>query len=523
VRRAPLTGEVEVKVERKKKIFIKKEKKRKKENLYIMSDPFYMSNRVQQEESIKKLWGVYPILKDKGRKLEIMNRVIQLDQTDAVAYYNRGVLLHSFFKHYDLALKDYNDAIKLNKYFYKAYCSRGTLYIDYLNESDKGIEDFTKTLEIFDKYEYAYYCRGFYLMHYYLRYEDALKDFERCGEFNKKKVDEYVKEIKKKKKGGMEKEKMNCKTKCKKNAKKQKYKNTRMLKYSIERKCINHIEKKTSLMDTKSERRKKQKLELMKYHKKKNFKRMEKIKRKRVEINKQVNKKIEKIKSKREEINKKKCYGDVCKKAHINIEGNYVQIYCDDNQPCKFTLHESCWKQYLRGVKTIKRIHCPTPDCKGIVNKINIYDKYGNTNTKIFNKIKKTKKKKKKLHTKKVYIKKKRGVYIKKKKNKKKKKKRYIKKEEHANKKFSHIDNIIKKTPNYKFYGVLHKKINKVCIIRYIEDPELNIVTKEQNVFDFKVIVDSSSMKEGVVVVFNILNNIGKQYTIYNVQKPQCW
>ena len=64
---------------------------------------------------------------DVAKEIEELNKFIQLDPNDAVAYYNRGNAYDELGE-YQLAIQDFNKAIQLDPNYALAYHHRGNAY-----------------------------------------------------------------------------------------------------------------------------------------------------------------------------------------------------------------------------------------------------------------------------------------------------------------------------------------------------------------------------------------------------------
>jgi tetratricopeptide (TPR) repeat protein len=87
------------------------------------------------------------------------DKAIEINPSDADAYYNRGVA-YGHKGQYDEAISDYTKAIEMNSRHADAYYNRGTAY-GHKGQHDKAISDFTKAIEINPRYAEAYYKRGY--------------------------------------------------------------------------------------------------------------------------------------------------------------------------------------------------------------------------------------------------------------------------------------------------------------------------------------------------------------------------
>lgn len=95
--------------------------------------------------------------------IDDFNKAIELDSTNAKAYYYRGRakrLIHNNQNYQREAILDYNKAIELNPKFEEAYNWRGIEYLFMYSKPSKAIEDFSKIIALNPKNAEAYYYRG---------------------------------------------------------------------------------------------------------------------------------------------------------------------------------------------------------------------------------------------------------------------------------------------------------------------------------------------------------------------------
>lgn len=84
--------------------------------------------------------------KNPHRAIDLYTKVINIDNLNADAYNNRGVL-YKQVGHMEEALKDYNKAIELNSNDAGIYNNRGSLYAE-LGNQEKALEDYNKAIEL---------------------------------------------------------------------------------------------------------------------------------------------------------------------------------------------------------------------------------------------------------------------------------------------------------------------------------------------------------------------------------------
>lgn len=142
--------------------------KREKDNQMTSGDYIRSGNRYYDK-------------KDYQNALESYNRAVELDENNAVAYYNRGCVF-SRQKEYNKAIADYSKAIELDKNYVNAYYGRGIVYGEQ-GKYDKAIEDYSRTIELDKNYAYAYNNRG--IVFYEQReYEKAIEDYSKAIELD---------------------------------------------------------------------------------------------------------------------------------------------------------------------------------------------------------------------------------------------------------------------------------------------------------------------------------------------------
>ena len=88
---------------------------------------------------------------DVAKEIEELNKFIQLDPNDAMAYNNRGTV-YDKLDEYRLAIQDYGKAIQLDPNNAVAYFNRGFVY-DILGEYAKASADFAKACSLATQYE----------------------------------------------------------------------------------------------------------------------------------------------------------------------------------------------------------------------------------------------------------------------------------------------------------------------------------------------------------------------------------
>lgn len=111
---------------------------------------------------------------DEIQTLNACSKVIELDDSDGMVFYNRGSI-YSNRGMYEKALHDLNKTIELMPDFASAYNNRGLVH-EKLEHYEDAIADFDKTIELEDS-PIAYFNKGntFYEMK---RYADALDSYQ---------------------------------------------------------------------------------------------------------------------------------------------------------------------------------------------------------------------------------------------------------------------------------------------------------------------------------------------------------
>lgn len=117
---------------------------------------------------------VYYQTGDEMHTLNTCTKIIELDQNDGMAYYNRGSI-YSNIRLYEKALSDLNRTIELLPDYGSAYNNRGLVH-ERMEHYTEALEDFNKAIELEDS-PIAYYNRG--NTHFEIeKYNEALVDYE---------------------------------------------------------------------------------------------------------------------------------------------------------------------------------------------------------------------------------------------------------------------------------------------------------------------------------------------------------
>lgn len=106
---------------------------------------------------------------------------IELDPTDAYAYYNRGIAYYEL-KWYENAIADYENAIELDPNNAAAYNNRGITYNE-LKQYTKAIADYNKAIALDPKNTAAYNNRG-WAYNQLKQYEKAIADCNKAIELD---------------------------------------------------------------------------------------------------------------------------------------------------------------------------------------------------------------------------------------------------------------------------------------------------------------------------------------------------
>ncbi len=113
---------------------------------------------------------------DFEKAINKFSKVIEIEPTSYVAYYNRGNAKRELYK-YQEAINDYTKAIQINPEYFRAYCNRGNLK-DILEDHHGAVDDFTKALKISpgDSASYLNRARAYLKLR---QYEIAVYDYNK--------------------------------------------------------------------------------------------------------------------------------------------------------------------------------------------------------------------------------------------------------------------------------------------------------------------------------------------------------
>ena len=119
------------------------------------------------------------------------DKAIEINPSDADAYYNRGVAYGHKGQH-DKAISDYSKAIEINPRHAFAYYNRGLIYGKHKGQHEQAISDFTKAIEIDSRHADAYYNRGTAYGHKG-QHDKAISDYSRAIGINPRYAEAYYK------------------------------------------------------------------------------------------------------------------------------------------------------------------------------------------------------------------------------------------------------------------------------------------------------------------------------------------
>ena len=113
--------------------------------------------------------GKYP------KALEHLTKAIELDETFALAYYNRGIAFR-YLNNNEAAMNDFNKAIEIRQNLAQFYFTRA-LVSKAEGEMDDALEDYDKALLLNDNFNAAFYNRA-YTLKILGEYTSALSDID---------------------------------------------------------------------------------------------------------------------------------------------------------------------------------------------------------------------------------------------------------------------------------------------------------------------------------------------------------
>jgi tetratricopeptide (TPR) repeat protein len=115
------------------------------------------------------------------KAIEYYNKIIKKDNSNAKAYYNRG-MAYLMWQKFEEAMNDFNKTIKIDSNYTDAYNNRGYLYY-LVGENGLALEDFNRAIKLDSNFAEAYLNRGANYIDMNL-YEPAKKDLNKAISFN---------------------------------------------------------------------------------------------------------------------------------------------------------------------------------------------------------------------------------------------------------------------------------------------------------------------------------------------------
>ncbi len=112
--------------------------------------------------------------------LEDYSKVLELDNNNRNARYNRGLILSRYFGQYDEALEDFEELLKTNPRDADAIFQRGNIYFQKGNKQ-QALNDYTRAISINPNFGDALFNRAI-LYYQQNRNEEALDDLEKARE-----------------------------------------------------------------------------------------------------------------------------------------------------------------------------------------------------------------------------------------------------------------------------------------------------------------------------------------------------
>jgi tetratricopeptide (TPR) repeat protein len=143
----------------------------------INNDEAYKKDTEWRNKVLVKVYmylaTIYYNMGDEMQTLNNCSKIIEFDDKDAMAYYNRGSI-YSNMGMYEKALHDLNQTIELEPGYASAYNNRGLAH-EKMEHYEEAIEDYTKAIEL-EESPIAYYNRA--NTHFEIEnFEAALKDY----------------------------------------------------------------------------------------------------------------------------------------------------------------------------------------------------------------------------------------------------------------------------------------------------------------------------------------------------------
>ncbi len=126
--------------------------------------------------------------KDFEHALADLDKAVQLDPRDALAYVSRG-LAWAEKEAYDKAVADFDQAIRLDPKDASAYISRGKAWT-VKEEYDKAMADFDQAIRLDPKDATVYSCRGWAWVEKH-EYDKAIADYDQAIRLDPKEANNY--------------------------------------------------------------------------------------------------------------------------------------------------------------------------------------------------------------------------------------------------------------------------------------------------------------------------------------------
>ncbi|WP_372371118.1 tetratricopeptide repeat protein [Candidatus Uabimicrobium sp. HlEnr_7] len=133
--------------------------------------------------------GLYTRIKEYEKALADYNKALELTSGYRDVHFNRAIL-YTKMRKYNKALVDYSKAIELDPKFTQSYMNRGSLY-QQIKEYGKALIDYNKVIELNPKFHKINYSRGT-LYTEIKQYRKALADYSKAIEFNPQSIGTYM-------------------------------------------------------------------------------------------------------------------------------------------------------------------------------------------------------------------------------------------------------------------------------------------------------------------------------------------
>lgn len=143
----------------------------------IESDEKYQKTPDWRDSVLSKVYehlaAVYYSMGEEKGVIEACSKVIELDPSNGMSYYNRGSIYNNLGE-YEKALKDFNDAILLLPEYSNVYNNRGLVF-DKLERYEEALSDFDYAIQL-EPSAITYYNRA-NLYYEQNEYEKAKQDY----------------------------------------------------------------------------------------------------------------------------------------------------------------------------------------------------------------------------------------------------------------------------------------------------------------------------------------------------------